>query len=231
MAPELDRESAITATYRYILHRLTITVLHLLLPENYVTGSNRPALPKWIYKSNDMKISCHGQPTATLRMASISNGKAFVLRPKQPFTLTAAPDGTFPLQLHQPPQKSTPLQERKYSMPKQNTSVPPAEKTVTASEKRPKQQGRKWAANPKFVNNFSFTLKLHHYDLRYCRKTQRSTGNCPCIGCHTKARRIPRRQRICRSMNVGPSGLTCPSCRLWVYPCRSGDAADYSCSL
>ena len=147
--PELDRESAITATYRYIFASPYDNRFASLTPGELCYRLKQAGVTEMDLQVQRYEDILSGQPTATLRMASISNGKAFGLRPKQPFTLTAAPDGTFPLQLHQPPQKSTPLQERKYSMPKQNTSVPPAEKTVTASEKAAKTTRKKVGRKPK----------------------------------------------------------------------------------
>lgn len=147
--PDLGYESAKASTYRYIFASPYDKRFAALTPEELCFRLKETGVPEAELQFQRYEDILSGQPTATLAMVSVNNGKAYVLRPQQPFVLTSAPDGTFPLEIDQHPQKNTPLQERRYSMPPPKKTSPPAKTAVIASVKATKTKKKKPGRKPK----------------------------------------------------------------------------------
>lgn len=149
--PDLKQEQVKVSTYNYIFAAPYDRRFANLTPEELCRRLEEAGVSETELQVQPYENILSGQSSATCRIVPISGGKAYALRPVQPFTLIASPDGTFPLQIHPGQKKGQPLQERKYAVPppqktqtkqavRQNNTVKPGKKTGRGCKPRVKLQ-------------------------------------------------------------------------------------------
>lgn len=136
--PDLKQEQIRTSTYNYIFAAPFERRFANLTPQDLCCRLKEAGVSETELQVQPYENILSGQPSATCRIVPLGGGKAYALRPVQPFSLIASPDGTCSLQLHPCAEKGQPLplQERKYA-------VPPAKKTQRTSVTPGKKRGRK----------------------------------------------------------------------------------------
>ena len=140
--PDLTREQVTTSAYNYIFAAPYDRRFAALTPAELCYRLREAGVSETELQVQSYERILSGERSATYRIVPLKEGKAYALRPVQPFTLTVAPDGTFPLQLHsvagreQSVKEGNPgvLSPPKVSAKRKTTS--PTKKTTAAGQKK-----------------------------------------------------------------------------------------------